>query len=108
MRRRFVTCFRDVATHVIVVSRMLHSSNQHFLCGSELIVDHKTQTKDRFESLKIIFLPKVPRSTRKSSLHYLLSELLTQWNAAGCITLNNEHYVYTYYQTIYFSCSSPL
>jgi len=54
---------------------MLHSSNQHFLCGSELIVDHKTQTKDRFESLKIVFLPKVPGSKRKSSLHYLLSEL---------------------------------
>jgi len=31
-----------------------HSSNQHFLCGSELIVDHKTQTNVRFESLTIV------------------------------------------------------
>ena len=40
MQRRFVACFRDVATHVIVVSRTLQSSYQHFLCGSELIGDH--------------------------------------------------------------------
>ena len=26
--------------------------------------------------------------------------MLTQWNAAGCKTLNNDHYVYTYYQRL--------
>ena len=104
MQRWFVTCFRDVGTHVIVVFRMLHSSNQHFLCAPELIVDHKTQTNVRFKSLTIVvdyvigFIPQRRRGTRKSSLHNLLSELLTQWNAAGCKTLNNDHYVYTYYQ----------
>ena len=55
MERRFVTCFRDVATHVIVMSRTLHSLNQNVLCGSELVVDHKTQTNVRFESVTIIF-----------------------------------------------------
>ena len=95
--KRFVTCFRDVATHVIVVSRTLRSSNQHFLCGTELIVDHKTQTNDRFESLTIVVdnviycLLQRPRGTRKSSLHKLLSELLIQWNAAGSKTLNYDH-----------------
>ena len=52
--KRFVICFCDVATHVIVVSRTLCSSNQHFLCGSELIDDHTTQTNVRFESLTIV------------------------------------------------------
>ena len=35
------------------MSRTLHSSNQNVLCGSELVVDHKTQTYVRFESLTI-------------------------------------------------------
>ena len=30
---------------------------------------------------------------------YIRSELLTQWNA-GCKTLNNDHYDYTYYQRL--------
>jgi len=45
MERRFVTYVRNVTTYIIVVSRTLHSSNQHFLCGSEFIVDHKTHKK---------------------------------------------------------------
>ena len=57
------------------MSRTLHSSNQPFLCGSELTVDHKTQTNVRFESLTIVlddvigFLPQRPSGTRMSSLH---------------------------------------
>ena len=30
---------------------------------------------------------------------YIRSELLTQWNA-GCKTLNNDHYQYTYYERL--------
>ena len=26
--------------------------------------------------------------------------MLTQWNAAGCQTLNNDHYIYTYCQRL--------
>ena len=88
------------------MSRTLHSSKPNVLCGSELIVYHKTQTNVRFESLTIVFndviafLLQCSCGTRKSSLHNLLSELLTQWNAAGCKTLNYDHYVYTYYQRL--------
>ena len=35
--------------------RALHSSKQMFFCGTELIVDHKTQTNIHFESLTIVF-----------------------------------------------------
>ena len=81
MQRRFVTCFCDIATHIIVVSRTLHSSNQHFLCGSELIVDHKTQTNVRFESLTIVVddvigvLPQRPRGTieRQAYIIYFMN-----------------------------------
>ena len=48
MHRQYVNCFRDVATHIITVSKTLHLSNQNVLCGSELIIEHKTQTKLMF------------------------------------------------------------
>ena len=32
---------------------------------------------------------------------YILSELLTQWNA-GCKTLDNDHYVYAYHRILLF------
>ena len=99
MLRQFVTCFRDVATHIIAMSRTLHSSSQHFLCGSELIVDHKTQT-NAFWKLNNRCWRCYRFFTTTSSLHNVLSELWTQRNVAGCKTLNNDHYVYTctYYQ----------
>jgi len=38
--------FRDAATHIIAVSGTFHSSKPNVLCGSELIVDHKTQMQN--------------------------------------------------------------
>ena len=107
MQRRFVTCFRDIATLIIAVSRSFHSSNQNvFLCGTKLVVYHKH---------KQMFVWKLNNGYWRcnsevlvESWAYIRSELLTQWNA-GCKTLNNDHYQYTYYQRLFcFSCSSPL
>ena len=64
MQKRFDTCFRNVATDTIAMSRMLHSSNQNVLCGSELIVDHKTQTnvsKAKQSFLTVFFTTTAPR-----------------------------------------------
>jgi len=57
MQRRFVTCFRNIATHIIALPRTLHSSNQTVLfCRTEFIVDHKTQTNVHFESLTLFLM----------------------------------------------------
>ena len=103
-QRRFVTCFRNVATRIIAVSRTFHSSNQNVFCGTDLIVYHLTQTTIRFESLTIVFddvivfSPQHLQGTcRKSSLHMF-------WivNTMECRmqNLNNDHYDYTYYQRL--------
>ena len=47
MQRQFV------ATHVIAVPIMFHSSNQTVLSHTEF-VDHKAQTNVRFESLTLV------------------------------------------------------
>ena len=62
MQRRFVACFRDVATHVIAVYKTV-------FVVTEFIVDHKTQTNVRFERITIVltmflmFLPQRPCGT---------------------------------------------
>ena len=103
MQRRFVTCFRDIVTHIIAVPRTLHSTFFVLFCGTEFIVDHKTQTNVRFELNTrvddvIVFYHNTPEVLVESRA-YIHSELLTQWNA-GCKTLNNDHYDNTYYQRL--------
>ena len=63
MQKRFDTRFRNVATDTIAVSRTLHSSNQYVLCGSELIVDHKTETNvsKAKQFLTVFFTTTAPR-----------------------------------------------
>ena len=96
MQRRFVTCFRDVATHVIAVYRTHHSATQTvFVVPSLLlIIKHKQmcvlKAQQSFWQCTSVFTTTSPR---------FFWILLTQWNA-GCKTLNNDHYVYTYYHRL--------
>ena len=95
----------DVTIRIIAVSTTFHSSNQNIFCGTELIVYHLTQTTVRFERLTIVvddvivFYHNASEILIVESRAYIRSELLTQWNA-GCTTLNNDHYDYTYYERL--------
>ena len=102
MQRRFVTCYYDVATRIIAVSRTFHSSIQNVFCGTVLIFLSLNTNKCSFWKLNNRFYkcfyhnaPEVLVENRA----YILSELLTQGNT-GCKTLNNDHYDYTYYQRL--------
>jgi len=41
-----MNCHLFLGRRILAVSRTLHSSKPNTLCGSELIVDHKTQTQN--------------------------------------------------------------
>ena len=87
MNRRCVTCFRDVAIHIIAVSRRLHSSNQYAFLVEKYRKCSFWKLSNRFWRWNIVVSRRQRCTCTKPDTFW---SVLTQRNA-GWKNWNNDH-----------------